>query len=271
MSVSPFHAPEHTPERHHVIANLEPLAPTGRVDGVVERLRTLILDGTYPVGSRLPNERELADALRVNRGSVREALKRLEFLELIDVRHGQGSFVREIGGSSALQLVEALLTERRTITPGLLRQLLEFRRHISTHVVELAARNHTAEQVERGRALLESERAAGADPAQALELDVELNALLGEASGNLMYQLVTNLFTRLIRRLGPLYYNQTRDHGRSLDTHARLLDAIAARDAAEARRILEEMLTYSEGSIMSQVEHLEAEGLIGPAARGATS
>ena len=254
-----------------MVANLEPLAATGRVDGVVERLRTLILTGAYPAGSRLPNERELADALRVNRGSVREALKRLEFLELIEVRHGQGSFVREIGGSSALQLVEALLTERRMITPELLRQLLEFRRHISTHVVELAARNHTAEQAARAWNLLERERAAGAEPGAALELDIELNALLGEASGNLMYQLVTNLFTRLIRRLGPLYYNQARDYARSLDTHRRLLECMGARDEAGARRILEEMLDYSERSIMAEVERLEAEGLIGPDARGAAS
>ena len=254
-----------------MVSHLEPLAPTGRVDGVVDRLRTLILTGTYPAGARLPNERDLADALHVNRGSVREALKRLEFLELIEVRHGQGSFVREIGGSSALQLVEALLTQRHTITPALLRQLLEFRRHVSTHVVELAAQNHTPEQAARARALLERERAAGADPAAALELDVELNALLGEASGNLMYQLVTNLFTRLIRRLGPLYYNQRREHERSLDTHRRLLDAVRARDAQGARRILEEMLDYSERSIMAEVEHLASEGLIGPGAREATS
>jgi len=81
---------------------LQPLVSERRSDGVVERLRTLILTGAYPPGSRLPNERELSEKLAVNRGSVREALKRLEFLELIDVRHGQGSFVRDIASSSAL-------------------------------------------------------------------------------------------------------------------------------------------------------------------------
>ncbi len=246
---------------------IEPLAPSSRVDGVVERLRSLILTGAYEPGSRLPNERELAEALSVNRGSVREALKRLEFLELIEVRHGQGSFVREITGSSALQLIEALLRDRRTITPELLRQLLEFRRHITTHVVELAARNRTPELVERARRLLHQESASAGDPQRALDIDVEMNALMGEATGNLMYQLLTNLFTKLLRRLGPLYYNERRNHERSLDTHRRLLAAIEAGDAAEARRILEVMLDYSESAILGELRRLENEGLIGPNAR----
>ena len=143
---------------------IEPIATARRVDGVVERLRSLILTGAYPPGSRLPNERELAEALGVNRGSVREALKGLEFLELIEVRHGQGSFVREVSASSALQLIEALLRDRRTITRELLRQILEFRRHITVHVVELAARNRTPELLARARAIVERESEEGRDP-----------------------------------------------------------------------------------------------------------
>ena len=243
---------------------LEPLAGTSRVDAVVERMRSLILTGAYAPGERLPNERELAEALGVNRGSLREALKRLEFLELIEVRHGQGSFVREVSDSSALQLVEALLRDRRTISTDLLRQILEFRRHVTLHVVELAARNHSALQIEKGRALLEREAASAGDPAVALEIDVEMNALLGEATGNLMYRFLSNLFTKLIRRLGPLYYNEQRSHDRSLETHRRLLDAVESGDAAEARRILEVMLEYSEQAILAELERLEAQGLIGP-------
>ncbi len=243
---------------------LKPLASVRRVDGVLERLRSLILTGAYPVGARLPNERELAEALGVNRSSVREALRWLQFLELIEVRHGQGSFVRDISGSSALQLIEALLRDRRTVTADLLRQILEFRRHITVHVVELAARNRTPELIERARALLAREAQAGSNPEAALELDVQMNTLLGEATGNLMYQFLTNLFTKLIRRLGPLYYNDRRDHSRSLETHHQVLAALESGDAAGARRILEIMLSYSEAAILAELERLEAQGLIGP-------
>ncbi len=246
---------------------IEPIATARRVDGVVERLRSLILTGAYPPGTRLPNERELAEALGVNRGSVREALKGLEFLELIEVRHGQGSFVRAISASSALQLIEVLLRDRRTITRDLLRQILEFRRHITVHVVELAARNRTPELLARARAIVERESEEGRDPEQALRIDVEMNTLLGQATGNLLYQFLSNLFTKLIQRLGPLYYNERRDHERSLQTHRALLAALEAGDPVEARRILEVMLSYSEQVILAEAEQLESEGLIGPGAR----
>ena len=250
---------------------LQPLVYERRADGVVERLRTLILTGAYPPGSRLPNERELSGALGVNRASVREALKRLEFLELIEVRHGQGSFVRNLGGSSALQLIEDLLRDRRTITAELLRQILEFRRHMTIHAGELAAANCSAALVERGRELLEREAREGNEPEVALKIDVEMNALLGEATGNLLYQFLTNLFTKLLRQLGPLYYNERRDFARSLRTHRELLAALERGDPVAARRVLETMLDYSEAAIMAEATRLEAQGLIGPGARSAAS
>jgi len=251
-------------EEEAMTADLQPLAAERRSDGVMQRLRALILTGAYPPGARLPNERELSDVLGVNRSSVREALKRLEFLELIEVRHGQGSFVRDVGGSSALQLIEALLRDPRTITVGLLRQILEFRRHMTLQVVDLAAANRTPKLVERGRELVEREARDGADPTVALEIDVAMNALLGEATGNLVYQFLTNLFTKLLRRLGPLYYNERRDFARSLQTHGELLAALEAGDRAAARRILERMLDYSEAAILAEAERLQAANLIGP-------
>ncbi|MCG8588392.1 MAG: GntR family transcriptional regulator [Proteobacteria bacterium] len=249
----------------------EPLAPARRADGVFEQLRSRILSGALPAGSRLPNERELAEALAVNRGSVREALKRLEFLELIEVRHGQGSFVKELSGSSALQLIEDLVQDRRTVTTALLRQLLEFRRNLQVQMVELAAVRRTEDQLQRATELLEREAQSGRDPSVALALDLAMNALLGEAAGNLPYQLIANLFSKLVARLGPLYYNESRDHERSLATHRELLAALAERDAVAARRIVQTMLDYSERAILEQAERLEAEGLIGPGARKSAS
>lgn len=246
--------------------DLEPLDSVRRADGVFEQLRSRILSGAFPAGEQLPNERELAAALHVNRASVREAVKHLEFLELVEVRHGQGTFVRELGESSALQLVEALLRDRHTLTRALLAQILEFRRHVTLQVVDLAARHCTEDQLARARSLLEREGHEGADPKAALDLDIAMNGLLGEATGNLMYQLVTNLFTRLLRRLGPLYYNEQRDHRRSLSTHARLLEALRRRDPASAQRIVEEMLEYSEERILAEAARLEAVGVLGSGA-----
>jgi DNA-binding FadR family transcriptional regulator len=114
-------------------------------------------------------------------------------------------------------------------------------------------------------AWLEDEQAVVADPARALAIDLEWNRLLGEATGNLMYQLVSNLFTKLVAQLGPLYYHRGRDWRRSHETHAELLGAIEARDAAAAR-VLGRMLGYSDAAILAFVERMTAEGRIGPTA-----
>jgi DNA-binding FadR family transcriptional regulator len=179
--------------------------------------------------------------------------------------------VRAVGGSSALQLIEAILCDRSLVTTELLRQLLEFRRHITAQVVELAARNHSEDQLARARALVERESMAGANPRTALEIDIQMNLLLGEATGNLMYQLLCNMFTRLLEHLGPIYFNERRSHVRSFETHRELLDALERRDPQAARETLETMLEYSEESILSHAERLEAEGIIGPRAREAGS
>jgi len=244
--------------------DLEPLGNVRRAEGVFAQIQSRIFSGAYPAGSRLPNERDLASALRVNRASLREALKRLEYLELVEVRHGQGTFVRDVSGSSALQVIETLLRDPHTVTCGLLRQLLAFRRHIALHVVELAACHRSQAHLGRARELLAEEERDGHDPNRALEIDLEMNTLLGDASCNLMYQLVTNLFTKLVRRLGPLYYNAQRDHRRSLEAHRALLAALEGRAAADARRILEVILSYSEDKILREAERLEAAGRIGP-------
>ena len=247
---------------------VEPVgSSTTRVDRVFEQLRSQILSGAIAPETQLPNERELAEAFGVNRASVREALKRLEFLELVEVRHGQGTFVQEVSASSALQVVEGLLRDPAIITRNLLEQLLLFRRNITLQVVELAARNRDDAQLARARALLEDEAAEGVDPKRALEIDLRWNALLSEATGNLMYQIVGNLFTKLVARLGPLYYNAERDHRRSMSNHRALLAAIEQRDSDAARSRVEEMLRYSEERILAEVERLEQAGLIGPRAR----
>ena len=249
---------------------LEPLGPPlRRADGVFQQLRSRILVGALAPGEQLPNERDLADTFEVNRTSVREAVKRLEFLGLVEVRHGLGTFVKGVSESSSLEVIEALLRDPRTVTGDLLRQILEFRRHITLQVVELAARHRTDEQLERARALLSKERAEGMNPTRALALDVELNRLLGEATGTLMYQLVSTLYTKLLHRLGPFYYNEGRDFSRSLETHAQLLDALEVRDPVGARRVLERMLAYSESAIVGEIGRLEAEGRIGPQTRAA--
>ena len=70
------------------------LRPVGRsrvAHEIVVQLRELILGGKFAVGDKLPPERELAEQLGVNRGSLREAIKSLELIGLVRTRQGDGT------------------------------------------------------------------------------------------------------------------------------------------------------------------------------------
>ena len=196
----------------------------------------------------LPNERELADALHVNRAGrsrgaqaprVPRARSRCgtgrapscrSSSRLVGAAGGRGAAARPGGRDARPARAAPRVPPARHALGG------------RAWPRAIAATSSWS----RARTLLDDEAAEGADPKRALEIDLRWNALLGEATGNLMYQLVTNLFTKLVARLGPLYYNDDRDHQRSMTNHRAMLQAIEARDPDAAVRLVDEMLRYSE-------------------------
>src|SRR2546429_8150119 len=104
-------------------------------DQVFEQLREAILSGVYGPGERLPPQRALARELEVNMASVREALKRLEQLRLVEVRHGDATRVLDWRASGGLEALALLGGIDRGTTPA----LFEARRLLLTEAARLAA------------------------------------------------------------------------------------------------------------------------------------
>src|SRR2546421_10103673 len=127
-------------------------------DQVFEQLRGAILSGVYGPGERLPPQRALAAEMEVNMASVREALKRLEQLRLVEVRYGDATRVldwRRSGGLEALLLGGAM-------EEPFVRDLFEARRLLLVEAARLAAQRRSGEQARQRRELSEAgERAAG--------------------------------------------------------------------------------------------------------------
>src|ERR1700688_4630402 len=73
-----------------------PIKKTRVAEAVANRIRTLILTGTSPQGQPLPSERVLTEQFGVSRGSIRDALRMLETIGLIETQHGRGTFPREL-------------------------------------------------------------------------------------------------------------------------------------------------------------------------------
>src|SRR5512137_1133155 len=102
-----------------------------------------IIKGEIPVGERLPTERKLALAFQVNRSTVREALKKLESLQVIEIRHGDGVYVKDYLESPNLELISALLHLDSALDEYILKTLLEVRGILVPEMASIAAVNRT--------------------------------------------------------------------------------------------------------------------------------
>jgi GntR family transcriptional repressor for pyruvate dehydrogenase complex len=152
---------------------------------VFERLMEDLIGGRYAPGERLPTQRRLAEDFRVNLGSVREALKRLEQLKLVDVRHGEAMRVRDWRADGGLEvLAQAVLLDG-----GQLGAILEARRTLLAEAARLAAERRSDAAADRLGAIA-TQLVAGEQDARAL--DWAFWAEIVEAADNLVFRLITN-------------------------------------------------------------------------------
>src|SRR6187200_3533366 len=125
------------------LANIDPIKREPLATQVARRLVEFILAGEIEPGGRMPSERQLAEAFGVGRSAVREAIAALTLIGLIEVRHGDGTYLKRPDSPLLPQVVEwgLLLGEQRTI------DLVEARKMIEVDIAGLAAQRRTEEDL----------------------------------------------------------------------------------------------------------------------------
>ena len=203
-------------------------------DQVFRILAEGILSGSYVPGEKLPTQRALAAELGVNMASVLEAVKRLEQLRLVEVRHGDAMRVRDWRAHGGLDVVAHVLFRTGGLDRGTLDSLLEARRLMLREAARLAAERRTSEQAKR----LEEMAARLKDPAAeetAQTLDWAFMSELTEAAGNVVFTLIMN-------SIRELYFDRA-DLFRAVvgapEEYEAVAKAIGARDAEAAARATE--------------------------------
>ena len=159
-----------------------------RSQQIAESLRDEILSGQYRVGERLPSERDLAARFDVNRGAVREALKKLEQLGLADIRLG-GARVLPLEEAS-LDVIAHLLDLQHPPDPDLVDQVLEVFRGVTAMAVRLGVERASDEEIDRAITLIERITAARTGAEEQQQLAIGFSEIFVEASGNLVLKLV---------------------------------------------------------------------------------
>jgi DNA-binding FadR family transcriptional regulator len=158
-----------------------PLARRSYVADVIRTIQDMILDGRLAPGQRLPPERALSEALGVSRPTVREAFRSLQAMNILESRHGSGTFVSSLGVKELLSPLQFVLS----LAEGGLEHLFEVRLMLEPGAAELAAgRASAADIVAMHDCLARTEREGLTDHRALLRLDVELHELILRAAGN---------------------------------------------------------------------------------------
>jgi GntR family transcriptional repressor for pyruvate dehydrogenase complex len=221
---------------------LKPVEKQRVAEEVAEQLRSLILTGQYPPGSKLPPERELSKRLRVNRASLREALKKLEHLGLVRIRQGDGTRVQNFMETGGIELVQHLLPLAGG-KPELIRDLLEFRRIYGREIARLAAARSAGDKdgLAKLRALADkADATAGA--AELFDLDFDFYVALASLSKNQVMLLLINTVRDGVRSFMPLLANLAGPQDTVRKHHRDLIAAVEAGDVNSAARIADEYL-----------------------------
>lgn len=222
---------------------LKPVEKQRVAEEIAEQLRSLILGGQYPPGSKLPPERELSKRLRVNRASLREALKKLEHLGLVRIRQGDGTRVQNFMETGGIELVQHLLP-LASGKPELIRDLLEFRRIFGRELARLAAARSNAHGPDGFAKLHEladrADKVTGA--LELFELDFDFYVAIAQLSGNQVMLLLINTVRDGVRGFMPLLANLAAPGEIVRKHHRELIAALERGDVASAGRIADDYL-----------------------------
>jgi DNA-binding FadR family transcriptional regulator len=200
---------------------ISPIKKMTLSEEVMTRLSEMIIQGDLPKGTKLPTERELSERFGVARGPIREALRGLAMIGMVEIRPSEGSFVAQESTFSPDQVLWVFHEERNKV-----RDIYEARRVIETEMIVQAAKKATPEQKENLRRLhvTMSQPEVQADIEEFIRLHSEFHEKIGEAAGNRVFVQLMNFLHvlqeeahREVLRLPGAIKNSLRQDGEVLD------------------------------------------------------
>jgi GntR family negative regulator for fad regulon and positive regulator of fabA len=218
--------------------------PNGPVRPAVYVEETLVrrfLNGTYPPGTVLPSERELAAALGVTRPTLREALQRLARDGWITIRHGKQTRVNDFWKRGGLRVLSSIVRYGEKLPPGFVRQLLEVR-EVMAPAYTRAAVEREPEQVV---ALLADHQALPDTPEAFASFDWKVQHRLTELSGNPIYSLILNGFEDFYERIARIYFEPEEARRASRAYYVALLEAASNHDGEAAEEVTRKTMRLS--------------------------
>lgn len=197
------------------------------VETAIDLIRSQVETGVWKVGERIPKEAELADMLQVGRNTVREAVRVLSHARMLEVRQGDGTYVR-----SSVDPAEIM----RRVSQASLRDHFELRAVLETEAARLAATRATAEDLARLQQALDERNATSKDSDldEFVARDIAFHVAVARAGHNTALEELYRYFSTavLLNVRSSLIEHNLPEPG--ANDHAAIVAAIAARDPERA-------------------------------------
>jgi GntR family transcriptional repressor for pyruvate dehydrogenase complex len=203
-------------------------------EGVAKQIERLILKKLQP-GDKLPSERELVETLGVSRSSIRDAIRSLELMGMVEPRQGAGTIVRELSSESlANPLANALRRKEE-----LIEELLEFRIMFEPQLAARAATRVSSTQVSEMEEILKRQEAKLRLGENTIAEDSEFHYAIALASGNSVVLKVLDTLMDLLRDSRERSLQVSGRPQKSLAGHRRILSAIKRHDPQGAKEAMQ--------------------------------
>ncbi|MEU6997423.1 FadR/GntR family transcriptional regulator [Nonomuraea sp. NPDC046570] len=222
-------------------------------DDAVDRIRQMIITGELQPGDRLPAEKELASRLGLSRNSLREAVRALTMMRVLDTRRGDGTYVTSLDPELLLGTMSMVVDLHQDST---VRHFLEVRRLLEPEATAMAALRITADRLaELARLLAEAADLAAAHPVDRVRLRENGEAfhrIVTQASGNpVLSTIVETVSGKTLRPQSWCGMTDEGDLHLTLTEHQAIYEALSAGDTYRARIRAAAHVAGIEDSVLS--------------------
>ena len=225
---------------------LKPIRTESLKDAFVSRFEKLILSGAFPIGQKLPSERELALQLSVSRPVVHEGLVDLAAKGLVTLIPRVGTMINDYRKEGSLSLLTSLVNYHQgDLEPELFTSLLEMRLLFEVETARLAALHRTQDQLKFFRRLLQQEAAVNRRDTDGIcALDFEFHHLVALASGNHIYPLLLNSFKNCYLNLAGQFFSDATVVPEVFAFHEAMVKSLENKDSENSAKIMKRMLNH---------------------------
>lgn len=214
---------------------------------VARQIERLILKKLQP-GDKLPSERELAETLGVSRSSIRDAIRSLELMGLVEPRQGAGTIVCEVSAESLVNPLSNLLVRQQQQVS----ELLDFRKMLEPPLAARAATHASDEEITEMEEILRRQDEKLRLGRLAIEEDSEFHYTVAMASGNSVVLKVLDILMDLLRETRERSLQLDGRPEKSLAGHRRILAAIKRHDAEAAKAAMRRHIEDIEEIVLNE-------------------